>query len=117
MDYSQRPALGFTERVIIVGKGGKKKELKGRVDTGATKSSIDVGIAKELGLGPSIGERLVKSSNGQFVRSLIWVNLEISGKNIREQFTIADRSHLRYKLLIGQNIIRLHGFFVDPLKK
>jgi hypothetical protein len=29
---------------------------------------------------------------------------------------VADRSHLKYKILIGQNILK-KGFIIDPQKK
>ena len=32
-------------------------------------------------------------------------------------FTLANRSHMTYALLIGQNILKAGHFLVDPLKK
>ena len=46
-----RIVLGLTAQVIVFGKN--KKELVARVDTGATKCSIDVNLARELELGPN----------------------------------------------------------------
>ena len=36
-------------------------------------------------------------------------------KKIKAQFTLADRSHMRYPVLIGQNILK-QGFLINPNK-
>jgi len=115
MDYAKRPVLGLTEKITIVGRKGRKK-LTARIDSGATNSSIHDKLAKELGLGPSIGKKLVKSTNGQSVRPLVKGKIIIDKKRITTDFTVADRNHLRYKVLIGQNVLKTRGFFIDPLK-
>ena len=35
---------------------------------------------------------------------------------MKSEFTIADRTHMKYKILVGQNILK-EGFLVDPMKK
>ena len=57
----KRIVLGLTEKVVIIGQK-KQKTVMARIDTGATKSSIDVSIAAELKLGPVISKKLVKSA-------------------------------------------------------
>jgi len=66
MNYNKRPVLGLTEKITVIGKKGKKKELIARIDSGATKSSIHKPLVKELGLGPIMGKKLVKSFLNSF---------------------------------------------------
>ena len=113
----KRTVLGLTEPVIMVGPDGKQKQCIARIDTGATKSSIDIGLAREMDLGPAQGRKLVKSTNGMSFRPVMKATVLLAGNRITQEFNVADRSHLRYRVLIGQNILRLHGFIIDPVKK
>jgi len=107
--------IGLIERITINGPG-KSETLLAKVDTGATKSSIDLKLAKELDLGPVIRSKMVKSAHGNKLRPIVEINIVIAKKNIRTEFTLADRRHLKYMVLIGQNILK-NGFIIDPLKK
>lgn len=106
--------IGLTTRVLLFGKK-RKKEVIGRVDTGATKSSIDDKLAEEIGVGPELKKALIKSASGTRRRSVVLVELMIGGKPIQAEFTLADRTHLKYPMLIGQNILK-KGFLIDPSK-
>ncbi len=117
MDYNKRPVLGLTEKVVVIGNNGTKKEIVARIDSGATKSAIHRDIVKELKLGPVYGKKLVKSTNGQSVRPLMKVKVEVLGKTFYVEFTVANRDHLRYKVLIGQNILKPGRFIIDPSRK
>ncbi len=110
-----RTLIGMTEEITVCGKNGCKTAIA-RIDTGATKSSIDSNLAKELDLGPAIKTKLVKSAHGVKERPVISVKVQFAGKDREYQFTVADRSHMRYRILIGRNILR-HGFLIDPAKK
>ena len=111
-----RPVIGFIETITVSGNNHKKKKLKARIDTGAEKSSMDARLAAELSLGPIIKRKLITSAHGHTVRPVMEARIELSKKNIKSEFTIADRSHMKYKVLIGQNILR-KGFLIDPMKK
>ena len=108
-----RIVIGLTEKVKVAGKPGKIVIAK--IDTGATKSSIDTNFAAELKLGPIIKSRLVKSAHGSKLRPIIEATIELAGKRIRSEFTLADRAHMKYRILIGQNILQ-EGFLIDPSK-
>jgi len=107
--------IGLTENVTIKG-SSHGKELVARVDTGATKSSIDISLAAELKLGPVVDSRLIKSAHGTKLRPVVEVNVIIGGKEIKARFTVADRSQMRYQVLIGQNILK-QGFLIDPNRR
>lgn len=92
------------------------KRVLARVDTGATKSSVDVKISAELQLGPILKQKRVKSASGNHIRPVVMVKVRIKDKILNEEFTIADRSHMKYKVLLGQNVLK-HGYLIDPLKK
>ncbi|MBW2977324.1 RimK/LysX family protein [Candidatus Woesearchaeota archaeon] len=108
--------VGLTENVTIIGPKGKRKRITSRIDTGATKSSVDAKLAAELSLGPIIKTKLIKSASGNKMRPVLKAEIKIAKKDLKEEFTVADRSHLRYKVLVGQNILK-KGFLIDPSKK
>ena len=41
----------------------------------------------------------------------------LKGIILEEEFTLADRSHMTYRILLGQNILKKGNFLIDPLKK
>ena len=109
--------IGLTEKVKIETKKGEKRTIKAKIDTGATKSSMDINLAKQLKTGPVVKSRMVKSAHGNSLRPVVMPTIEIAGKKIRRQFTLADRKHLKYPILIGVNVLKKGGFIVDPSKK
>jgi hypothetical protein len=106
--------IGLTARVVLFGKNGKK-EVIARVDTGATKSSIDKCLAKELDLGPELKHAKVKSAHGVRYRPVVTAEILIAGQAMEAEFTVAEREHMKYEVLIGQNILK-KGFLIDPSK-
>ena len=105
--------IGLTEEVRIIGE--RSKRVVARIDTGATRSSIDVGLAKELGIGPLIRTVKVKSATGSSVRGIVKAKIIIAGRKIRASFNLADRTHMKYRVLVGQNILK-KGFLIDTTK-
>lgn len=107
--------LGLTEKITVFGKG-KQRTLRARIDSGATKSSIDKTLAKELKLVPGNIMKIVKSSHGVSKRPLVEIKVKIDGKTLWGSFTLAERTHMTYPILIGQNILKKGEFLIDPLK-
>ena len=106
--------IGLAEKVYVHNSKGKKSVIA-KIDTGATKSSIDTNLAAELKLGPVIKSKIVKSAHGSKLRPIIEATIEFAGKKITSEFTLADREHMRFSVLIGQNILK-EGFIIDPSK-
>ena len=106
--------IGLTAHIVIFGKKGKK-EVLARVDTGATKSSMDHTLAKELELGPGLKHAKVKSAHGVRYRPIVTADILIAGHAMQSEFTLAEREHMRFQVLIGQNILK-KGFLIDPSK-
>jgi len=115
-DVKNKIIVGLTEKVIIKGNNGQEKELIVRIDSGATKSSIDLTLASQLELGPVIDSKLIRSAHGSKLRPVVEVNVVIRGKTIKARFTVADRLHMHYSVLIGQNILKT-GFLIDPARR
>tara|TARA_Y100000310_G_scaffold124700_1_gene123417 strand:+ start:40866 stop:41216 length:351 start_codon:yes stop_codon:yes gene_type:complete len=111
----ERHILGLTEDIIVI--GSEEKMLRARIDSGATSSSIDKQLVESLNLGPVIRMKLVKSASGVGERPIIEAEVKINGSIIKDEFTIADRSHMTYQILIGQNTLKKGQFLIDPLKE
>ena len=105
-----------TEDIIVIGPN-KEKKVTARVDTGATKSSMDLKLAAELKLGPIFKTRKVKSAHGDSLRPVVKGTVIIKGKQLSSDFTLADRNHLKYPVLIGRNLLRKGDFLVDTSTK
>ncbi|HLC70449.1 MAG TPA: RimK/LysX family protein [Candidatus Nanoarchaeia archaeon] len=108
--------LGLTEEVTVIGPH-KKQKVMARIDTGATASSIDTTLAAALNLGPMTKSKIVKSASGIKKRPLIKVKVVMDGQTIEEEFNVADRAHMTYQILIGQNILKKGNFLIDPHKE
>ena len=106
--------IGLTEKVNVYC-NPHKKNVTAKIDTGATKSSIDTNLAAELKLGPVIKSKIVKSAHGSKLRPIIEATIELAGRRIKSEFTLADRAHMKYRILIGQNILK-DGYLIDPTK-
>lgn len=114
--YDDRLVIGFLEWVHCKAKGGEDIVVKARIDSGATKSSIDQELVKTLRWGPVLGEKRIRNANGVTTRKIVDGHISIAGKDVLEHFTIANRSNMKYPILIGRNVLR-RGFLIDPNKK
>ena len=112
----KRVILGLTEQVIVIGNNSEEEKVTARIDTGATASSIDSSLAKKLELKQIERFKIVKSASGIKRRPIVKVKIKMNGSMIEDEFTLADRSHMTYPLLIGQNILKKGNFMVDPNK-
>jgi len=112
----KKEIIGLTEYITLVGGNGKKKKVKAKIDTGADKSSIDLKLAAQLQLGPVVKTRLIKSASGSLMRPIIRSKVIFAKKEMDVYFTMADRAHMKYRVLIGKNILK-KGFLIDPSKE
>jgi hypothetical protein len=106
--------IGLVEPIKIIGKR-KTVETLAKIDTGAARSSIDEKIAEEAGLGPIIKFVRIKSAvaDKPYDRRPVYrAKIEIAGKKIPVEINVADRRRLKYKALIGRDILR-SNFLVD----
>jgi hypothetical protein len=114
----ERKLVGPIEYVKVIGHNGEAR-VKGKIDTGATRTSVDVWLAANIGLGPTVSVAKVKSALVDEVRSrpLVRAIVEIDGEKFALPVSVDDRSDMRYPVLIGMDILRLGHFLIDPSKK
>lgn len=107
------------------------RELKGKVDTGATISSLHADNFKINGntvtftcqaLGPNSvtiplkTQHAVKSPDGgTHYRPVVELNIKVNGKLLNNVlFNLNDRGNMDQPVLIGVNVLQAGKFFVDP---
>jgi len=110
--------IGPIEFVKVTGHHGEAR-VKGKIDTGSTRTSVDVWLAANIGLGPTVDVAKVKSALLDEVRSrpLVRAIVEIAGEQFALPVSVNDRSDMRYPVLVGMDILRLGRFLIDPAKK
>ncbi len=107
--YEDKVIVGLTEEVNLCG-----KTVTARIDSGATIGSIDESFVTACNTEP-VGTKLVKSSHGTTRRDVVELEVDLCGKKVTGKFTVFDRSHMTYAILIGQDVLK-QGFMIDPNK-
>jgi hypothetical protein len=107
--------VGLVERVKIIDQAGHMHELLAKIDTGADTSSIDSRLAQSLVFPPVLKTKRVVSSHGKTTRPVVKMTVVVAGRTLTEHFTVIDRGHMQYRILIGTNILK-QGFLIDPSK-
>lgn len=104
------------EKVKIYAPGKKRVVISARIDTGALRSSIDRGLARELGM---LDKKNIlwrrgyayRSAHGKQSRPIIGLTMRLAGRKLITSASVANRSKLSTPLLIGRN--DLVGFLVS----
>ncbi|MFB3144112.1 MAG: ATP-dependent zinc protease [Candidatus Methylomirabilales bacterium] len=124
-DAGEKLTIGAVEDVILL---PWKVTLPARIDTGATRSSLDArdltvrdnevvftlpdaygGLELRL---PIIEWRVVRSAVGKERRPVVEIELCLGPKRFRTQVNLSDRSRVQYPFLVGR--LALQGrFLVD----
>ncbi|MDO8428536.1 MAG: RimK/LysX family protein [Candidatus Diapherotrites archaeon] len=109
-----KPVIGLIEPVKIT---GQIKTIKtyALVDTGSSRTTVDMEIAAKAGLGPIVKVIHVKKSEGAYKRLkriVVQGWLEIKGKKEAVEMTVSDRSKFRYPVLLGREALQ-HAFVID----
>ncbi len=121
--------IGWLEHIALPGLGVSRVEAK--VDTGAYSSALhyqrlrlrtedgikrlvvtfQMGGLRKTKVFRSFKRVTVKSSNGETSRRyLISTQVKLAGHVVRTQFTLFDRSDMKYQVLLGRKFLR--GRFV-----
>jgi hypothetical protein len=108
---NERLIIGLVENVYL--EDGNKYLAK--IDTGADSSSIDKTLIEELNKKEFIGHKIIRSALGRHRRPIVQLEIKFQGKIFFEKFTISNRSNLKYKILIGKDILKKEKFLIDPL--
>jgi alpha-L-glutamate ligase-like protein len=109
--------LAAIEEVKIRSADKAKVPVLARVDTGAFRSSIDRGLARQLGLLTKKNilwkDRFTyRSATGRQTRPVIGLTFWLAGRRIKTSASVADRSKMKTPLLVGRN--DLGSFLVRP---
>lgn len=118
MVNKDRILIGPIEYVKVIGHHGEAR-VKGKIDTGASRTSVDIWLAANIGLGPTVDVAKVKSALVGEVRTrpLVRGVVEVGGVEFTLPVTVNDRSDMRYPVLIGMDILKSGRFLIDPTKK
>lgn len=104
------------ETVAVRSVEKKWQKVLAKVDTGAFRSAIDKTLAQQMGLMAEdnvLWEGRFRHSYGREKRPVIEVVMIIKGRKIRTAVSVANRSKMRAKVLIGRK--DLQGFLVNPI--
>lgn len=117
MAACEKKVIGLVELVRIIGK--EKSVLKrALVDTGATRTSVDMKLAGRVGLGPVVSSVKITNKKGHAGydrRPVVRGIIEMYGVKIPLEMSLEDRSSMFYKILLGRDA--LHGNFVVDISK
>lgn len=125
--------LGMTAVIRFASFGNR--ELQGKVDTGATTSSLHASnIQVNKGRNtvtfqcPELSNNLItleldgsqevhSADAGGQTRPIVTMDVEIDGTVVKgASFNLNDRSQMDIPVLIGQNILKAGNFIIDPKK-
>lgn len=112
-DITKKQILGIVE-LVQVRYGAGWRTIMARIDTGAECSSIDQKFADEIELKKIEKGKIIRSAAGVMRREMLKAMVKIKDQEFETEFTIADRSKMKYKMLIGQNTLREGDFLIDP---
>jgi len=105
-------------RVTVNGPGGEES-VRAKVDTGADRTTVDRELAAKLRLDPTGSNVKVKAMGGSQLmeRPLVKAAVTLKGKTFKLTVGVADRSQMRYRMIIGRYILRSGYFLIDPSRK
>jgi alpha-L-glutamate ligase-like protein len=116
-DVSGHLILGVHETVEILDADGHPHTVAAKVDTGAWRTTIDELLARKHHLHTRLVHDKkvpVRGALGKEKRPVIELTLRLRDRQIKTKAFIADRSHMKYNMIIGRRDLK--GFLVDPTK-
>ena len=110
--------IGVVETVRVRGPQGSLR-LRARIDTGASRTSLDTGLARKIGLGPVVGHVRIRSAAADVpeVRDVVPATIVIAGRAFRVKVAVTDRQDMRFRIIVGMDVLRRAGFLVDPRRR
>jgi len=110
-----KKTIGLVEEIEIRGKESIK--TLALFDTGAKQTSVDISLASKVKLGPVIRVAKVKyaSRKERVTRPVVKVRIGIKGKSFDTEVNLKDRSHMKFPVIIGRNVIA-GSFLIDCQK-
>lgn len=133
----QTQTVGWIEKARIA---GVEKEIKAKLDTGATTTSINAeilekpdeksesggmikfrftngeGIKQDFELPLVRWVRIESRTTNYILRPVVRMRLCVAGRWIEEEVNLAERGDFNYPILIGRNMLHKGGLVVDSSK-
>ena len=105
-----RSVLGYTTEVRVAGRHGVETVIA-KADTGATRTSLDLSLAGEVGAGPILDSATVKGDVGD--RPVVPVDVRIGDTTHEVEANVRDRTHLAHDVLLGRDVLEHYSVRVD----
>jgi RimK family alpha-L-glutamate ligase len=104
---NEQTTIGYIEDVVVSGTRDSQKVMA-KSDTGATRTSIDAGLAAAIGTGPIKDIVTVKSGSlkGGKSRPVVDLVVGVGGTQHTVTASVEDRSHMDFPLLLGRDILK-----------
>jgi hypothetical protein len=111
----QTTTIGVVEEVTVVGPKGRV-EILARIDTGAARTTLDTDLVARAGLGPVMDRVRIRASAADEPeeRDVVPAKIVIAGREFDVPVAVTDRKDMRYHMIVGMDILRDSGFFIDP---
>jgi len=115
---STKKVVRLVQRVTVAGPGGEES-VRAKIDTGADRTTLDNRLAARLKLIPTgTNVTLKASASGRRVeRPLVDADVTLAGKTFKLKVGVADRSQMRFSVIVGRDILRSGDFLIDPSRK
>lgn len=116
--YEGKKVVRLVEKVTVKGPGGEEK-VRAKVDTGADRTTVDRRLAERLKLGPILSQVTIKASaeGRKVLRPVVNATVNVGGKSFELKVGVADRSQMKYLVIIGRDILRSGVFLIDPSRR
>jgi len=115
-DTTGRTVVGIEEPVVIYDSADQPHTIKAKIDTGAYRTTIDQRLAQDWHIdNPVVDYKGVRGALGEQTRPIVNLVLEVRDHRIKTQAFLADRSQMKYDMIIGRRDLK--GFLVDPNKR
>ncbi len=117
MKRKKRTIIGAVEEVTV---RGRRREVKvlAKIDTGASRTTIDTELAARAGLGPVLDTVRIRAavSDHPETRAVVDADIVIAGRKFDVPVAITDRQDMRFHAIIGMDVLQRSRFLVDPTK-
>jgi len=113
-----RATIGLVEYVDIRGTHGNRRVLA-KIDTGASRTTVDTALAAEVGLGPVVDAVKIRApmGNGMETRPLVEATIRLSERTYDIPVGIVDRGDMKYPAIVGMDILGQGDFLIDVTRK
>jgi len=114
---SKRVIIGVIEDVTVRGPKGEIT-VPAKVDTGAERTSLDTDLAAQAGLGPVLRRVRIRAAAAEKPeeRDVVRATLVLDGETFEVAAAVTDRKDMRYRIIVGMDVLARSGFLVNPRK-